>query len=253
MKRHRIEQLTELIEKRGKLSMAQLSEYFPEYSEMTLRRDLKELEETGKVVRVRGGVRSVLELQQTTDVHSYTKKTAKNSDAKIQIANKAAVLIDEGSSIFLDGGSTALYLAKELPDLKYNVFTNGIMVATELSKKKNISVNLLGGELSHDSLCTFSPLAEMYFSDMNFQIAVISATAFTIENGFSCGTQAHADLLKLVQKKAQFVYMLLDSSKIGKVMPYTFARLKDINVLVTDDEFPISMKEKFKEQNIVVM
>ena len=82
MKRHRIEQLTELIDKRGKLSMAQLTEYFPEYSEMTLRRDLKELEETGKVVRVRGGVRSVLELQQTTDVPNYTKKTAQNSDER---------------------------------------------------------------------------------------------------------------------------------------------------------------------------
>ena len=253
MKRHRIEQLTELIDKRGKLSMAQLTEYFPEYSEMTLRRDLKELEETGKVVRVRGGVRSVLELQQTTDVPNYTKKTAQNSDEKMQIACKAAVLIDDGASMFLDGGSTALFLAKELPDVKYNVFTNGIMVATELARKKNVSVNLLGGELQHDNLSTFSPLAEMYFADMNFQIAVISATAFTIENGFSCGTQAQADLLKLVRKKAKFVYMLLDSSKIGKVMPYTFARLKDINVLVTDENFPQSLKEKFKEQNVVVL
>ena len=62
-----------------------------------------------------------------------------------------------------------------------------------------------------------------------------------------------ADLLRFVRKKAKFVYMMLDSSKIGKIMPYTFARPEDINVLITDDSFPLSLKEQFKEKDIVVM
>ena len=49
------------------------------------------------------------------------------------------------------------------------------------------------------------------------------------------------------------MYMMLDSSKIGKIMPYTFARPEDINVLITDDAFPQSLKEQFKEKDIVVM
>ena len=62
-----------------------------------------------------------------------------------------------------------------------------------------------------------------------------------------------AEQLKLLRSKAKFTYMMLDSSKIGKVMPYTFASIDDISVLITDTKFPASLKELFKEHNIVVM
>lgn len=252
MKRDRITEIADVLDKRGKLTLEQLAEYFPSVSQMTLRRDLFQLEEEGKIIRVRGGAMSMKEVQKSSR-EPYTKKTTVNTDEKIEIARKAAMLIDEGSSLFLDGGTTALYLAKELPDIRCNVFTNGIAVAKELAQKEHCSVNLLGGQLNKESLSTASPLSEIYFADTNFEIAVISTAAFTLENGFSCGTQAQADLLKLVRKKAKFVYMMLDASKIGKIMPYTFAHVQDINVLITNNSFPESMKEKFKELNIVVM
>ena len=81
---------------------------------------------------------------------------AVQTDEKIVIAQKAASLIDEGASIFIDGGSTALYLAKEMPDRSSIVFTNGLAVATELAKKKNVVVNLLGGQLIKENLSTAS-------------------------------------------------------------------------------------------------
>lgn len=252
MKRDRIEEIAELLDKRGKLTLEQLEEHFPNVSQMTLRRDLFQLEEEGKIIRVRGGAMSVKEVQKTSG-EPYTKKTTIHTDEKIMIAQKAAGLIDEGSSIFIDGGTTALYLAKEMPDIVCTVFTNGIVVAKELAQKKNITINLLGGELIKENLSTASPLSSLYFTDTNFELAIISASAFTPENGFSCGSQVEADLLRLVRKKAKFLYMMLDSSKIGKIMPYTFVRPTDINVLITDDSFPESLKERFKAMDIVVM
>ena len=183
----------------------------------------------------------------------YVKKTTIHTDEKIEIAQKAAALIEVGSSLFLDAGSTALYLAKEMPDVACTVFTNGLAVATELAKKKNVMVNLLGGPLIKENLSTASSLSSELFATTNFELAIISAAAFTPENGFSCGTQMEADLFKLVREKAKFTYMMLDSSKIGKIKPYTFARLENINVLITDDVFPEGLKEQFKAQNIVVL
>ena len=252
MKRERIEEIAEILDKRGKLTLEQLEEYFPSVSQMTLRRDLFQLEKEGKIIRVRGGAMSVKEVQKTSG-EPYTKKTTIHTDEKIVIAQKAAGLVDEGSSIFIDGGTTALYFAKEMPDINCNVFTNGIAVAQELAQKKNVVVNLLGGQLMKDNLSTASSLSSIYFQDTNFELAIISSTAFTLENGFSCNSQMEADLLKLVRKKAKFLYMMLDSSKIGKIMPYTFARPQDINVLITDDAFPESLKEKFKAMDIVVI
>lgn len=252
MKRDRIEEIADLLDKRGKLSLEQLETFFPNVSQMTLRRDLFQLEQDGKIIRVRGGAMSVKEVQKVSG-EPYTKKTAIHTDEKIEIAQKAAALIDEGCSLFIDGGTTAMYLAKEIHDMNVNVFTNGLAVAIELAQKKNLNVIMLGGQVMKDNLSTASPVAKTYFADTNFELAIISASAFTPENGFSCGSQVEADLLKLVRAKAKSLYMMLDSSKIGKIMPYTFAHIQDIDVLITDDSFPAELKTLFTQKDIVVM
>lgn len=252
MKRERIEEIAEILDKRGKMTLQQLEEVFPNVSQMTLRRDLFQLEEDGRIIRIRGGAMSVKEVQKVSG-EAYTKKTTINTDAKIVIAQKAAALIDEGTCVFLDGGTTAMYLAKEMPDLKCTVFTNGIAVAMELAQKRNVNITVVGGQLMKDNLSTSSPVSKDYFDLTNFEIAIVSATAFTPEQGFSCNSQIESDLLKNVFKKARQVYMMLDSSKIGKINPYTFARIEDVDVLITDDHFPKEYKKIFEDNNIVVM
>ena len=252
LKRERLEEVAEILDKRGKMTLEQLEEAFPEVSQMTLRRDLSQLEEDGRIIRIRGGAMSVKEVQKVSG-EAYTKKTTINMDAKIVIAQKAATLIDEGTSIFMDGGTTAMYLSKEMPDIKCNIFTNGIAVAMELAQKKNVEITVVGGQLMKDNLSTSSPAAKEYFNNTNFEIAIVSALAFTPEHGFSCNSQTESDLLKQVFRKARHVYMMLDSSKIGKINPYTFAQLEDIDVLITDDVFPREYKALFEQNDIVVM
>ena len=176
MKRDRIEEIADLLDKRGKLTLEQLESFFPNVSQMTLRRDLFQLEQDGKIIRVRGGAMSVKEVQKVSG-EPYTKKTAIHTDEKIEIAQKAAALIDEGCSLFIDGGTTAMYLAKEIPDMNINVFTNGLAVAIELAQKKNLNVVMLGGQVMKDNLSTASPVAKTYFADTNFELAIISTSA----------------------------------------------------------------------------
>ncbi|MFQ7079014.1 MAG: DeoR/GlpR family DNA-binding transcription regulator [Christensenellaceae bacterium] len=235
MKRERIEEIAELLDKRGKLTLEQLEEYFPNVSQMTLRRDLFQLEEEGKIIRVRGGAMSVKEVQKASG-EPYTKKATIHTDEKIEIPKAACQWTRARPS--LSTAAPRCISPKELPDMTCNVFTNGIAVAKELAQKKNVTINLLGGQLIKENLSTASPLASQYFTDTNFELAIISASAFTPENGFSCGSQIEADLLKLVRKKAKFLYMMLDSSKISEIIPYAFARAEDINVLITDEAFP---------------
>lgn len=251
-KRTRIEEIALLIEKNGKMSLEELAAQFPDVSDMTLRRDLLELEKENKVIRVRGGAMSVLEVQKRSN-EAYAQKSTTNTDAKKVIAKKAVSLVDEGVSIFLDGGTTALYLAKEMPDRPCHVFTNGIVVAEELAHKKQPEVVLVGGSLIKENLSTASPYTKIFLENSNFELAIISASAFSFEQGFSCISQVESDLLKFILARAKMVYMMLDTSKIGKIMPYTFATPEDIDVLITDDNFPQSVKEKFEQKNIVVI
>ena len=251
-KRTRIEEIALLIEKNGKMSLEELAVQFPDVSDMTLRRDLLELEKENKVIRIRGGAMSVLEVQKRSG-EAYAQKSTINTDAKKVIAKKAVSLIDEGVSLFLDGGTTALYLAKELPDRPCHVFTNGLAVAEELSHKKQPEVVLVGGTLIKENLSTASPYTKVFLENTNFELAIISASAFSFEQCFSCISQVESDLLKFILARAKMVYMMLDTSKIGKIMPYTFASPENIDVLITDDNFPPSVKERFEEKNIVVI
>lgn len=252
MKRDRIEDIAALLDKRGKLTLEQLDEFFPDVSQMTLRRDLFLLEQQGRIIRVRGGAMSVKEVQKISG-EAYTKKTTMHADEKIIIAQKAAILVEEGSSIFIDGGTTSMCLAKELPDINVHVFTNGLAVAIELVQKKNVNVTIVGGQVMRDNLSTASPVARAYFENTNFEVAFLSSSAFTPERGFSCSSQVEADLLKMVRGRAKSVYMMLDSSKVGKINPYTFATYADVDVLITDNSLPQDIKDTFTQKNIVVM
>ena len=98
-----------------------------------------------------------------------------------------------------------------------------------------------------------APYSKVFLENTNFELAIISASAFSFEQGFSCISQVESDLLKFILARAKMVYMMLDTSKIGKIMPYTFAKPDDIDVLITDDNFPSDVKEKFEEKNIVVI
>ena len=174
-----------MIEKNGKMSLEELAVQFPDVSDMTLRRDLLELEKENKVIRVRGGAMSVLEVQKRSG-EAYAQKSTINTDAKKVIAKKAVSLIDEGVSMFLDGGTTALQLAKELPDRPCHIFTNGLVVAEELAHKKQPEVVLVGGSLIKENLSTASPYTKVFLGNTNFELAIISASAFSFEQGFSC-------------------------------------------------------------------
>ena len=79
MKRTRIEEIAELIDKRGKLTLKQLESHFPKVSQMTIRRDLMQLEEEGRIIRIRGGAMSVKEVEKTSG-EPYTKKTTIHTD-----------------------------------------------------------------------------------------------------------------------------------------------------------------------------
>ena len=125
--------IKEFIDKNGKITLKELENAFPNVSSMTLRRDLLSLEESGVLVRVRGGAVSVQELSKKTE-DQYSRRAAIQVAEKKQIAEKAVRLVEPGTSLFIDSGSTALYFAKELPDLNYFISTNGITIAQELMR-----------------------------------------------------------------------------------------------------------------------
>ncbi len=237
MPQERRKAINKVIQNAGEIRLAKLETIFPDVSSMTIRRDLEVLERQGHIIRIRGGAKSMTHLSMIKEA-VYTQRQTANAGAKNIIAEKAAKLVEPGRSIYIDSGTTCMSLAQRLSDQNLFVLTPAPNIALELIKHSKIKVNLTGGQLNRDTLTLSGFNAIDYVKSINIDIALMAASAFSLQNGFTCGDYYEAELKRLLIRKAQQVIMLMDSSKINTGMPYTFARLNQIQTLVTDDQLP---------------
>ena len=88
---------------------------------------------------------------------------------------------------------------------------------------------------------------------LNIDIAFVAATAFSIESGFTCGNVHDKALKSKVLSKARRKIILMDSTKVGNVMPHTFANIGEIDAIISDNDLDPEIKNYFKEKNIEIL
>ena len=248
----RLFHLKEFIDKNGKVTLHELECAFPNVSSMTLRRDLNRLEENNAVLRVSGGAISVDTVLRAKEA-DFSERINYNTAEKLEIADKAVKLVESKSCVFIDGGSTTTYFARALPDDNFYILTNALVIAETILRKEKPTVALLGGDLRKNTFITVGETCKDYIDKINTQTAVMTATGYIKDvGGFTCGNQAEAEVKRAVIKKADFVIMLLDSSKVNKKTPYTFARLEDIDCMVVDKDFSKELKASIEQVGVRV-
>ncbi|MBE7048345.1 MAG: DeoR/GlpR transcriptional regulator [Ruminococcaceae bacterium] len=234
----RRQSIYDLIEQHGEISIHELEALFPDVSSMTIRRDLDFLETDNKIVKIKGGAKSLSHLSRTLfhDVEGdYVQREIINSAGKRRIAEKAIPFAETGRSIFIDAGSTMMQLARRLKTGRFSVITNAINVALELSQNLSASVNLVGGELNRRNLCVSGAGALEHVRHINIDIAFIAASGYSIEDGFTNGSFDEYELKRFIIQKAKKTIILMDTSKVGKSMPYTFCTPEDVDILIMDE------------------
>ncbi len=248
----RLFNLKEFIDKNGKVTLHELECAFPNVSSMTLRRDLSRLEEANAVLKIPGGAISVDSVIRTKEA-DFAKRINFNATEKVEIAEKAVKLVQKKSCIFIDGGSTTTYFARALPDENFYVLTNAMVIAETILRKDQPTVSLLGGDLKKNNFITVGQTCLEFIDKVNIQTAVMTATGFIKDiGGFTCGNQAEAEVKRKVIEKADNVLLLIDSSKVNKKTPYTFARLHDIDCMVVDSNFSKELKQNIEELGVKV-
>jgi len=244
--------IIQIIESRGEIRLSDLEARFPDISAMTLRRDLESLERQGLIVRTRGGAKSIAHLSMLKEA-AYPQRQVANTIAKQTIAEKAVGLVASGQSIYIDSGTTCMLFAQYLPDLSLFVLTPAPITAIELVKNPGIKINLTGGHLNRETMTLTGFNAQEHVRGLNIDLAFIGTGAFSLSNGFTCGDYYEAELKKLIIRKAQKVIMLMDNSKVNYSMPYTFARLNQINTLITDSALPDDVRKAAEQANVIVL
>ena len=205
-------------------------------STSTIRRTLDSLQQKGLVTRTHGGVKINSD---NNFLPSFTFRIHQNSFEKKKIALSAIKLIKNGDIIFLDGSTSAFYIAEYLKEFEnIRVITNGIDTLSLLSKY-NILAYSTGGQVSAENP---SVLVGRYAEDMicNFHADIAFFSAQAMDNNgeiYDC-YEEEIFLRRAMIKNAKTKVFLCDNTKFGKISPYHLCSLKDIDYIASNQALP---------------
>ena len=200
-------------------------------SEETIRRALKRLEALGSITRVHGGVH----LKDWGPEPSFALRFGLYPDRKRAIAARAAGLIAEGASLFLDVGSTTAYVAQALRDHReLLVVTNSLAVAQTLAGRGGNRVFMAGGELRPHDGGAFGAEALAFVRQFRVQHAILSVAALDPKSGFMLQDLREAEFSREIIQCADLATIVADASKFDRSAPIRICAPGAIHRLVTD-------------------
>ncbi|MGT2935545.1 DeoR/GlpR family DNA-binding transcription regulator [Streptococcus castoreus] len=214
-------------------------------SESTVRRDLGELEQEGRLHRVYGGAELFHSLQEEL---SNQEKSVKNSQVKKVIAQKASTLIYDNDVIFIDAGTTTEFLLPLLKAKNLTVVTNSIHHATRLVEL-SIKTIIIGGYVKQTTDASIGNMALEQIRQMNFDKVFLGMNGVD-EAYLTTPDMEEAVIKKAVMANAKQSYILVDGTKIGQVSFVKVAPIDDVTIIT--ERGTTSILKKIKEKAKVI-
>jgi DeoR/GlpR family transcriptional regulator of sugar metabolism len=229
----RKQQILNLLQETGTLNVSELADRFA-VSVVTIRKDLDNLEREDLLQRTFGGA---VFSHRSRFNRSFLERAQEYRREKCAIAAAAYNYIKDGDTIMLDAGTTALALAEYLKTHIKSAFiiTCSVPAALELSSA-GYDILLLGGTVRNKSLALLGretlTIVERYRADKVF----LGSTGFTAEMGHTTPNPDDAQVKEALMRAANETYVLVDSSKYGHRCLTSFARLRDVDLTITDNK-----------------
>jgi DeoR/GlpR family transcriptional regulator of sugar metabolism len=199
-------------------------------SEDSVRRHLRELAAAGYCQRVYGGA-----LPASPAAGTIASRTGIAPESKKRVGARAAYLIAPGSTVILDGGTTALEVIAALrPDLTATVITQSPTTAAALMEHPGIDVLVLGGRLNRRSGCICGSVASEAASGISADLYLLAPTGLHEKEGITNADPDEAAMRRTLIGRAADTYVLCSTDKIGTVAPYTITGLSPVAGVVTD-------------------
>ena len=201
-----------------------------EVSEDTIRRDLQELSDAGKVIKVRGGALSTsyqMYSYRENDIYAYQEKTV--------IAGKAISLLRDGMLVLISGGSTNLEIARILPpDLRVTFVTVSLSTAMQLLDHPNSDVVFIGGQLSKTARISVGGEVVMTLQDLRPDLCIMGTNGLDADAGITDSDWEVVTIKKAMIRASQKVLVHAISAKLNSVQKIKVSPLSDVDILVTE-------------------
>jgi DeoR/GlpR family transcriptional regulator of sugar metabolism len=244
--------ILETIQRDGGASIGDLAREYG-VSPITVHRDLERLAHDGLIERIHGGARPTGGAPTHIDVATdWTKRLRQALPEKEAIAARAARLVEDGSTIFVDSSTTCLALARHLdrhPPPALTLVTNSPAIALELHAQ-SIHVIVTPGEVDQTLRMIGGRWTAEFLAELNMEIAFISAGGVTLEHGLTTTRRALADTLRAALASSAKAVGLIDSSKFGLSALLTIARAEELDAVVVDDGLPAETMEAYETAGV---
>jgi len=222
--------ILERIREAGRISVNELSEMFG-VSPVTIRTDLNILAEEKLIIRTHGGAVPFTPLPREI---SLAYRMQRQTAEKAKIGKKAAELIGDGDSIFVDSSSTALAMVKHLRDRTgLTLITNGIAAASELTDTREINIVMPGGRFRHEMASLVGVDGLEILKAYNISKGFFGAYGISLEAGLTDISPEEAQIKKAILSMCREVICVLDATKWEKVGAASFATLEQIDHIIT--------------------
>lgn len=242
--------ILEWLQEEGSARVRDLSVAFA-VSEATIRQDLERLDTDGYVVREHGGAYLKSMPQQ---VQSMSLQHLANMDAKRKIGRAAAALVGNGETIILDSGSTTTEIANSLTGHdSLNVITNAINIALLLGALPSMTVHLSGGLFKAPTLSVTGEKSGDFFNGIFAEKLFLATAAVSFEAGLTFPAMADLYVKRAMIKAASKVYLVADSTKIGRTSFSSLGPIDLIGGFITDDGITDEDRAEFERRGIEVI
>ncbi|MEM7115859.1 MAG: DeoR/GlpR family DNA-binding transcription regulator [Chloroflexota bacterium] len=219
-----------------------------ELSEDTIRRDLRDLAKEGLLQRVHGGA-----LPASTAVSPFARRQEIATDGKAAIGKAAAAMIQAGQIVLLDGGTTAVQLARHLPkNLAVTIVTHSPSIAVELVDHPVAEVILIGGKLYKHSVVTMGTAALEALSHIRADMFFMGVTGVHVQAGLSTGNLEEAYMKKALSQHAAETIVLASHEKLGVASAYQIMPITAVNGLIVEQTTPPKIVEPYKRLGLSV-
>jgi len=244
----RLAAILQYLQKHQRISVQDVVEKFG-VSRDTARRDIVKLEESGEILRTRGG--AILPSLNKKS-YSYQERMQLDLTGKRRIAQAAARLIKNGDYLLLDASTTVQMAVEAGETTDLVIITNSLGTASSMARKQGVLVKLLGGDVHGEDQCVHGTRALENLADYHVDKVLVGACGLTAD-GLVSPSEEHGHLIREMMKKADQVIILADQSKFGKSMLYRVASLNKIDIIVTDQEPDEEMAKALRENEVEVM
>ena len=241
MKESRQRIILQELDQSGVVSVKNLKELL-HVTDMTIRRDLIDLEKQGLLTRVHGGAHK--KVRDGLNEVSHSEKTMLNIEEKKTIAQKCAGLIVNGDTVFIGSGTTTDFIGDYLDDKDISIVTNSLPIFEKLKDNPNFDLILIGGRYRVKTQTFVGQFANNLLREIKVSKAFIGVNGI---DGYNVTTanEEEGNGNAIILNNAIEKYIVADNSKFDSYSFYTFYRLDNIDAVITDENLSPKVREKY--------